>query len=336
MKKVLKFTSVLTVVLMMLAMAACGGSAPSSAAPGSDASSGSSAAAAPDSLAFGTGGESGTYYAYGGTLANTLSAKLDGVSIVAQTSGGSKANIISIEDKEIQLGFVQNDVAYYGYTGTDLFESVGACTGFSVIAALYPETCQIISTSDITSIEDLRGKIVSVGDAGSGVEFNANQILDAYGMSFDDIQVTNLSFSASAEALKNGTIDAFFCTAGDPTTAVTELATTNSINLLEIDDEHAAALIEKYPFYTQRVVVAGSYNGIDTDVKTVAVKATLIASNDLPEDLVYSITKGIFDYKDDVTHDKASFIDAAYAVDGISIPFHPGAEKYYKEIGILK
>lgn len=290
------------------------------------------------SLKMATGGTTGTYYAYGGVIANILNGKLGSLQLNVQSTGASKANIFLIDDGEADVAIVQNDVMDYASKGTDLFEEDGAIESFSAGAALYAEVCQIISSGDIKSVEDLKGKRVSVGDAGSGVEFNARQILNAYGISFDDIEVNNLGFGDSADALKDGKIDAFFCTAGAPTTAITELATTNSINLLGIDDEHAAALQNDYAFYTQYTIPGGTYKGVDDDVVTVAVKATLIVSDELSEDVVYDLVKGLFDNKDAITagHAKGAELDPAYAVDGISVKFHPGAEKYFKEAGVLQ
>ncbi|MEG0813457.1 MAG: TAXI family TRAP transporter solute-binding subunit [Clostridium sp.] len=289
-------------------------------------------------LKLATGGTTGTYYAYGGVIANTLNSKLPNVQLNVQSTGASKANIFLIDDGEADAALVQNDVMDYASKGTDLFEEDGAVTTFSTAAALYAEVCQIISSGDIKSVEDLKGKRISVGDAGSGVEFNARQILEAYGITFDDIEVNNLSFGDSADALKDGKIDAFFCTAGAPTTAISELSTTNAINLLGIDDAHAKALQDKYAFYTQYTVPSGTYKGVDSDVVTVAVKATLIVSDKLSDDVVYELVKGIFDNKDAIVsgHAKGAELDTTYAVEGISVKFHPGAEKYFKEVGALK
>lgn len=259
-KKLLGIIAMLMVVA--LALTACGGSsAPaSSAAPAASSEApASSAAPAPApsapaagsvSMVMGTGGTTGTYYAYGGVLANILNGKMSSAQINVQSTGASKANIFLIDDKEADLAIVQNDVMDYAFNGSDLFAEDGAVTSFSSVAGLYAEVCQIVASGDIKSIADLKGKRVSVGDAGSGVEFNARQILEAYDISFDDIEVNNLGFGDSADAIKDGKIDAFFCTAGAPTTAIVELATTKAINLLEVDDEHAAKLIESYPFYT--------------------------------------------------------------------------------------
>ena len=181
------------------------------------------------SLKMATGGTTGTYYAYGGVIANILNGKLGSLQLNVQSTGASKANIFLIDDGEAEVAIVQNDVMDYASKGTDLFEEDGAIESFSAGAALYAEVCQIISSGDIKSVEDLKGKRVSVGDAGSGVEFNARQILNAYGISFDDIEVNNLGFGDSADALKDGKIDAFFCTAGAPTTAITELERTRAL-----------------------------------------------------------------------------------------------------------
>ena len=288
-------------------------------------------------MTMGTGGTTGTYYAFGGVIANVINGKDVGVEINVQSTGASKANIYLVNDGEADLAIVQNDVMDYGYNGTDLFEAEGAASNFNTVAALYAEVCQVVSTSDIASIEDLKGKRVSVGDAGSGVEFNARQILEAYGLTFDDIEVNNLGFGDSSDALKDGKIDAFFCTAGAPTTAIVELATTNDINLLEVDDEHAKILADKYPYYTTYPIPGGSYKGVDNDVQTVAIKATLICSPDLSEETVYNLTKAIFENQAEIAsaHAKGAELSLEYAVSGVSVPFHPGAEKYFKEKNAL-
>ena len=315
---------------MALSLVACGGGEPATEG---------GAAAAPEvvKMTMGTGGTTGTYYAFGGVIANVINSKDVGVEINVQSTGASKANIYLVHDGEADLAIVQNDVMDYGYNGTDLFAAEGKADGFNTVAALYAEVCQVVASKDITSIEDLKGMRVSVGDAGSGVEFNARQILEAYGMTFDDIQVNNLGFGDSSDALKDGKIDAFFCTAGAPTTAIVELATTNDINLLEIDDEHAAKLAAAYPYYTTYPIPGGSYKGIDEDVQTVAIKATLICSPDLAEDTVYNLTKAIFDNQAEIAaaHAKGQELSLEYATTGISVPFHPGAEKYFKEVGAL-
>ena len=287
-----------------------------------------------------TGGNTGTYYAYGMAMGKVLQDKT-GIKFDVQSTGASKANIQLVQTGEADMAVVQNDVMYYAYTGTDLFS--GAQTkDFSAVATLYPELCQIIASksSGIKSVADLAGKRVSVGDAGSGVEFNAKQILAAYGIDMDkDIEKQNLGFGPSADALKDEKIDAFFCVAGIPTTAITDLAMSNEITVVPVDDDKFAALSEQYGFYTQQPIPAGTYNGMTEDVKTVAVMATYIVDNDLSEETVYEITKAIFENKDAIaaSHVKGTELDSAKAVEGIpsEVPFHAGAEKYFKEIGVL-
>lgn len=288
-------------------------------------------------LKMGTGGTTGTYYAFGGVVANVLNEQLDRMKITVQSTGASKANIFLIDDEEIDLAIVQNDVMDYAYHGIGLFSGDGEIRSFQAVAGLYAEVCQIVGTDGINSIEDLRGKRVSVGDAGSGVEFNARQILEVYGISFGDIKVQNLGFSDSADAFKDGKIDAFFCTAGAPTTAIVELSTTKQINLLSIDDTHAEQLIKAYPFYSRYAIPTGTYNGVQDDIMTIAVKATLIASEKLTEDTIYTLIKELFENKAAITsgHAKGEELDTIFATESIPIPFHPGAERYFREAGVL-
>ncbi|MBO4949475.1 MAG: TAXI family TRAP transporter solute-binding subunit [Clostridia bacterium] len=293
-----------------------------------------------DKIVLATGGPTGTYYAYGMAM-GTILAEKTGIKVDAISTGASKANIQSIQLGEVDMAVVQNDVMYYAYTGTDLF--TGEQTqDFQAMAILYPELCQIIASkeSGIETVADLAGKRVSVGDAGSGVEFNAKQILEAYGIDMDkDIQKQNLGFGPSADALRDGKIDAFFCVAGIPTTAITDLAMGTDITVVAVEDDKFASLKEKYGFYTQQAVPAGTYNGMEEDVMTVAVMATYIVDKDLPEKAVYDLTKAMFENKDAIAaaHVKGAELNAETAIDGIpaEVPLHPGAAKHYKEIGVL-
>lgn len=284
-----------------------------------------------------TGGSTGTYYAFGTAVGQILNEKTK-IPITVQSTGASKANIQLINAGEVEIAIVQNDVMDYAWRGVDLFNGEKITT-FSSMAALYAEVCQIVvnPASGIRSIADLKGKNVSVGDAGSGVEFNARQILEAYGITFDQIGKQNLGFGASADALRDNKIDAFFCVAGAPTPAIIDLATNREILILEINDEYAAKLISNYPFYTKYPIPAGSYRGQNSPVQTVAVKATFIVSSKLDENTVYQLTKNLFESKAQIeaAHSKGSELSAAYAIEGISVPFHSGAVKYFKEIGAL-
>jgi TRAP transporter TAXI family solute receptor len=290
-------------------------------------------------IRFATGGVAGTYYPFGTAIATTLTERT-GISIIVQSTGASRANIQLMQAGEVEMAMVQNDVMDYAWRGVDLFADDGRITNFRTMAALYAEVCQIIvnPASGIRTIADLRGRNVSVGDAGSGVEFNARQILEAHGISFDDINRQNLGFGASADAMRDGRIDAFFVTAGAPTPAILDLAMGRDILILEISDANAAELIRNYPYYSQYVIAAGTYSGLATTI-TVAVKATLIVHENLSDDTVYNMTRALFEYRSDIAlgHARGNDLNAAYAVEGIgNVPFHPGAERYFREIGVLR
>jgi len=335
MKKKLAVILSAVLVFAMLFLTACGDkpAQDGTTAPANDAVAGDLSTI---KINVGTGGSTGTYYGFCNVISSLLKEKT-GAQLMIQSSGASKANILDIDDGIVDMAIVQNDVMDYAYNGTSLFADVGAIDSFSTLGAAYAEVCQIVARADsgIKTVADLKGKKVSVGDSGSGVEFNAQQILGAYDITFEDIDKQNLSFQASADALKDGKIDAFFCTAGAPTVAITDLSTTTGIVLVEIDAEHLAKLQADYGFYAEYTVPAGTYKGVDADAKTVAVKATFIVSNDLEEETVYQLTKAIYENKDEYSHDKAKEMNLEYAVSSISVPFHPGAERYFKEVGAI-
>ena len=285
----------------------------------------------------GSGGTTGTYYGFCNVVATVINEKTD-LNLTVQSSGASKANILDIDDGVVQMAIVQNDVMDYAYNGTSLFANDGAITSFATLGAVYAEVCQIVARADsgIKTVADLEGKKVSVGDSGSGVEFNAQQILGAYDITFEDIDKQNLSFQASADALKDGKIDAFFCTAGAPTTAITDLSTTTGIVLVEIDDEHLAKLQEDYGFYAAHTIPAGTYQGQEADVTTVTVKATLIVSADASEEDVYNLTAAIFDNAEAIKAENAKGAELSLenARSGMIVPFHKGAAKYFAEKNI--
>ena len=289
-------------------------------------------AALADGLTFTTGGTAGTYYAYGNVLAQYVAGNSD-VAMTAVAGNGSADNIDKLDMEVAQLGFVQNDVAYYAYNGIRIYEG-DPVDSFTAIAALYTETVQLITCNpDIKSVADLKGKNVSIGSQGSGVYFNAIDFLNAYDMTEADITPTYQSFGDSAEALKDGKIDAAFVVAGAPTPAVTDLATSKDMYLISLDDEHVAKLQEISDAYTKSIIAAGTYAKQDTDVVTVGVKATIIANGQVTEDEAYTIVKTIFEGKDSIAHDKAKELDLEYA-STCGLPYHPGAAKYYAEQGI--
>ena len=287
------------------------------------------------SLNFTTGGDQGTYYGFGGVLAGKV-GEVTSTTVTAITSGGSVANIEALDMGDAQLGFVQSDVMAYAAEGTRLFEETGAMTGFSTVANLYMEQVQIVTLKDdINSVEDLKGKNVSIGAAGSGVYFNAIDVLNAYGLTEEDINPTYQSFGDSAEALQDGKIDAAFIVAGAPTTAVTSLAATKPVKLLSLDEEHINKLIEESPYYSMNVIPKDAY-GTEEDVQTVAVGAVVIAQDDVAEADVYNFLYGVFENLEDITaaHAKGAELDLNFAASVTTVGYHPGAVKYFAEKGI--
>ena len=285
-----------------------------------------------------TGGTAGTYYPLGGEIAALWMKHIEGLDVSVQSSGGSKDNIIKMNNKEAELGTVQNDVMYYAYQGDKDFFNGEVIDSFVAIGSLYPELVQVVvaADSDIKTVEDLKGKKVSVGARGSGVYFNAVQLLEMAGLTLDDIQPQHLSFDESATSFQNRQLDAFFVTAGLPNPAIMDVASRQEVRLIGLTDDQMKALSEKYSFYVPVEVPADTYKGMKEAVTVPSMNAVLICLKELPEELVYQMTKVLFENKDEMTHAKKEFISAQYAVSGIPVPFHPGAERYFKEIGLLK
>ena len=286
-------------------------------------------------VTFTTGGEAGTYYGFGSVLAQKVS-DVTSTNVTAITSGGSAANIDAIDIGDAQLGFSQSDVLAYAYAGERTFEEIGAIDSFSIVAPLYMEQVQIVTRNpDIKTVADLKGKAVSIGAAGSGVYFNAIDVLGAYGLTEDDIKPTYQSFGDSAEALQDGQIDAAFVVAGAPTTAITSLAASKSVYLVSLDDEHIDALIEASPFYSKAVIPADTY-GMPEDATTVAVSAVVIASNDVADVDVYNFLCGVYENLDDLAkvHDKANELSLEFASSFVGVPYHAGAVQYFADKGI--
>ena len=287
-------------------------------------------------MTMGTGGPTGTYYAFGGVLGQYAKDHA-GINVTVVSTDGSKANIENIDIGDYQLGLVQSDVMAYAWTGARSFESTGAVTSFRVVAGLYAEAVQLITMDpEIKSVADLKGKSVSIGAPGSGVYFNAIDILAAAGLTEADINPQYMSFGDSTDGLKDGKIDAAFIVAGAPTAAITELCTTNDAYLVPIDGDIAANLMDSSAFYTAYTIPAGTYKGQDADVTTVTVKATLIVAASADEETVYNLTKAIFDNTAAIAKEngKGAELSIENATSGMTAPFHPGAAKYFAEQGV--
>ena len=301
-----KFLALILSLAMVFALVACGDEKTD------DSQNNDGESSSPVAITLATGGTSGTYYAVGGVLKTVLDSKLTLSTLNVESTGASVANVNMITDGEAQMAILQSDVINYAHEGTNSFDGAPE-TNALWVAGIYNETVQILAKPGINTVSDLKGKTICVGDVGSGTEINAWQVLGAAGLTKDDVNAVNGSFQDGVDQLKDGKIDAAFTVAGAPTTAIVDYATTNTLNLVSLSDDELA------------------------DVTCVAIQATLVASEELSEDVVYEFVKAMFDNKDALTegHAKFGFLDPEAASAGATVTMHPGAEKYYKEVGVL-
>jgi len=293
--------------------------------------------AEPVKLTMVTGGTAGTYYPIGKAIAKITTDFVEGVEATAITSEGSVANAISISNKEAELALIENTAAYYAEQGSQMFtkDPVKDIRG---IAALYPEIVQIVTLKEygITGLSDLKGKAVGIGAPGSSTAVHILAIFKAAGLDEANVDIQYLDFAECAEALKSGTIHAGCVVAGVPTSAIKDIASVKEVTIVNVPDEIYSQLSSKYSFYVPVSIPAGTYTGVDEDTVTIAVQAMLATRADIPEDLVYEITKAIFEHTDVIitAHERGKDITLDTALDGMSIPLHPGARRYFEERGL--
>lgn len=330
-----KFLALVLSIVMVLSLVACGEKEEATPDTTEPETTETAPAEAVDAV-LATGGTSGTYYAVGGVLQTVLGSKLSLLNVTVESTGASKANVNMMSDGEAQLAILQSDVLNYAHEGTFTFAETGAETSALWVMGIYNETVQILAKPGINTVSDLAGKTVIVGDVGSGTEVNAWQVLGAVGLGKDDLNAQNGSFQEGVDALKDGKVDAVFTVAGAPTTSIVDYAATNELNLVSLSDEELAKITAEYPFLVQDNLAAGTYSGYDKEVVCVAVQAALVADETLSEDAVYELTKAIFENQAELAegHAKWGLLSTDTCLDNTA-PMHPGAEKYYKEIGVL-
>ena len=301
----------------------------------------------------GTGGTAYTYYPVGGMIANAISKPpgsrecgkggscgVPNLIASAVSSRGSVDNVNAIISGLRNSGFAQSDVAYWAYTGTGTMEGKEPAKDLRTIAALFQEHIHLVALkkSNINSVKDLKGKRVSLDEPGSGTYVDAKLILEANGLSTSDVKAEALKGKAATDALRNGKVDAIFVVAGYPTGAIVELASAVDIKLVPIDGAGAKALTSKYGFFSQSPIPSGTYEGVD-EVNTVAVGAQWFTSAKEDNELIYQITKALWNKESrklmDVGHAKGKTITPDTALSGVGVPLHPGAEKFYKEAGLI-
>lgn len=290
-----------------------------------------------DNIRFGAADIGGMYYAFASSFSGAASKDTSDYKFEVKNTAGSAANLRLLSDKYIDLGIAQADLIKDAYNGTGYFKD-NICNGYKAVAALYTEACQIVvkAGSDIKTIDDLQGKKISIGAKESGTEINAKQILEFSGLNSKLVDMVNLDYAEAAKQLVSGDIDAFFCTAGLQTTVISELTKECSIRMLNIDDKCIKKLITAYPCYSRYEIPANTYAGQTESITTIGVKSVLLASDNLSENAVKQLTKTLFKHTKDLRYATSLELisDENTAVQGIDIPFHPGAAAYYKEKGI--
>ncbi|KAB0538395.1 TAXI family TRAP transporter solute-binding subunit (plasmid) [Pseudochrobactrum algeriensis] len=302
-------------------------------------------AQSPSFFRIGTGGTAGTYYPIGGLIANAISGNGDqgvpGLVATAVSSNGSVANINAVQSGGLEAGFTQSDVAYWAYTGTGLYEGKGKVEDLRLIATLYPETVHLVARKDagIKSVADLKGKRVSLDEPGSGTIVDARIVLGAYGMTEKDVKAEYLKPGPAGDRLKDGALDAYFFVGGYPTGAISELASTNGISLVPIEGPEMEKILKEYSFFAKDTVPADTYKDVGA-TDTISVAAQMVTSAKQSDELVYNITKTMWNDATrkalDAGHAKGKMITLQNAVTSLGIPLHPGAERFYKEAGLLK
>ncbi|WP_408009763.1 TAXI family TRAP transporter solute-binding subunit [Pseudalkalibacillus sp. A8] len=332
MKRKLIFTFIFT--LSMLIAACSNGS--SGGDGGSDGDSGEA-----QSIVFGTGGTSGVYYPIGGALKPIFEESDQVSNVTVESTGASVANIQNIQDGLNQMTIIMSDVGYDAINGEGQFD--GNKVEITAMAGMYQNVVQVVALegSNIETIEDLKGKKVGVGQVGSGVEQSAKKVLEAAGITYDDLsKVTHTGYADSVQEMKNGSLDAAFFTSGVPNSNITDLMQQTDVNFVEIKDDLATKLMDKYPFYKEFSIEAGNEAayGLDEEVKTVGIQNMIIVPPDLSADLVYDLTKRYYEYlgTDGVAVGALKQLDRDEIAKGLIVDLHPGAKKFYEEQGITE
>lgn len=287
-------------------------------------------------ISIATGGTGGTYYPLGGGIAEIITRKVPDFQVTSETGNASAANIMLIGTRQVEMALVQNDVAYWASRGILPFRE--KVENIRAVASLYPEHLHCISLkgSGIDDIMDIREKRVSVGAPGSGVLGDVAAVLKAAGLKYADMSTDFLDFNSTTRRFKEGQLDVGFVVAGYPTSSITDLAATHDIDLVNFNDDFMAVLLAEHPFFVKGLIPAGTYQGIDRSVQTPAVLAMLVCDAALPQDVVYRFTRALWENISDLqkVHEKAKYITLDTAMDGISVPVHPGAAKFYEEKGM--
>ncbi len=308
----------------------------------------------PGFFRIGTAGTAGTYFSIGGIIASAISSPpgspncqrgggcgVPGLIAVAQASQGSVENVELMSKHQLEAALVQAEVASWALNGTGVFKNRSAVPNLRAIGAVFPESIHLVVPRDspINSLRDLKGKRVGLGEKESGTLADVRLLLDQVGLSERDLKPDYSRLADAATGIRENTLDAFFLIGGWPIPAITDLANSTPLRLVPIGDETFDKLKKRYHFFSRVDIPAGTYQGIDEDTKTAGVSALLVVTAEIPEPLVYAITKSLWSDATrhilTVRHPMGQRIGIEHALEGVEIPLHPGAERYYRETGLL-
>lgn len=335
MKKRMKIVSIICILILTTCfIAGCGGNQEAEG----EKSGEESEPAKVSHISVSTGSTSGTYYPLGTAIASVINDAKIGVNATAESTGGSVENARLLGQDQTEIIFIETGIADYAYNGEEMFDT--KVENIRGLISLYPNAMQVVvkKKSNINSYTDLKGKRVAVGIQGGSTPLNMAIVLEAYEMTMKDIRPEYLGFGQAMDLLKDDQVDAVLVDAGIPNSTIIDVTTQHDVKILPIEPEKVEWIKEKYPFFSDVVYIPkGTYKGVDEDIPTAGSKVMLGVKEGLPEDVVYNITKTIFEQKDEIVkvHKAGESINLEKATDGISIPIHPGAEKYYKEKGVL-
>ncbi|BCA90819.1 MULTISPECIES: TAXI family TRAP transporter solute-binding subunit [Halomonadaceae] len=287
-------------------------------------------------LSIATGGTGGVYYPIGGGFAEMINNHIDGAQATAEVTGASVENMGLIMRGDADLALVLADTAYQAYTGTGDFDG-RQIENTRALASVYPNAVQLVTLaeSDIQSIADLAGKRVSVGAPGSGTELNARALLEANGVNYEDFTPQRLNFNETADAIRDGDIDAGFWSVGPPTSSILNLAATRDIRLIGLSDEEIANAQEVEAVFAPYELAAGMYDGMDEAVQTIGIPNVLVVNADMDEELAYQLTQLLFENTDELiaVHPAANDTTIEFTMNSTPVPLHPGALRYFEEVG---
>jgi TRAP transporter TAXI family solute receptor len=294
-------------------------------------------------VTIGTGGVTGVYYPAGGAICRlvNMDRKEHGIRCSVESTGGSVYNLNAIRQGELDLAVAQSDWQYHAYNGTSQFKDAGPNKKLRSVFSLHPEPFTVVASksSGIKNFEDLAGKRVSVGNPGSGQRATAEVLMDEMGWTMDKFSLAaELKAAEQSQALCDGNIDAFFYTVGHPSGAIKEATTSCDSVLVNVDNAATKKLIKDNPYYRKAIIPGGMYRGSDEDTTTFGVAATIVSSTDVPDDVVYQVVKAVFENFDSFKRLHPAFANLKkdeMVHDALSAPLHPGAAKYYKEVGLI-